>query len=243
MFNVQLPSNSLKFIGAMIPVALWDLFDGFDEDFVLANWPEASETEQPYSDQIADIGFEDRNYANNMGTVFYVMLSYFFKVGLLLILISIRWCCGARCQCCDEIIKKLKNAALFNDLIAITVETYVEIIFTGFLTVSQPKFEMWGDYMLFGFACFWLFAALVVLPGILIYIRRKKAVALESDIYQDRIGNLLRDIRLSHGRPFFFWMTRFVRIICFLSAAVFLNGIDGSCGLQLVALFLLTIFF
>ena len=119
----------------------------------------------------------------------------------------------------------------------------MEIIFVGFLTVSQPKFEVWGDYMLFGLACFWLFSAIVLLPGILIYIRRKKAVALESDAYQDRIGNLLGDIRLSRGRPFLYWMTRFVRIISFLSAAVFLNDSDDSCGLQLVALFLLTIFF
>ena len=36
IFNVQLTSSIIKFIGAMIPVALWDLLDGFDEDFVLA---------------------------------------------------------------------------------------------------------------------------------------------------------------------------------------------------------------
>ena len=163
------------------------MFDGFDEGFALSNWPNATETDQPLSDQAASIGFEDRNFANNMGSVFYVMLIYFLKVALLTIMVLFRWCCCNRCgersQTCDGIIRKIKNSVFFNELISITIETYVEIVLAGFLTVSQPEFMIWGDYLLFGLSCFWLLAALVITPGILFYIRKKRAAALETDAY------------------------------------------------------------
>lgn len=145
-----------------------------------------------------------------------------------------------RWGCSKLVMKQLESWVFFNEIIEITTQTLVLLLLAGYIAIEKPKFERWGDHFNYTFALFGLACSLVIIPGILFHLRKKRKGTLNTHYYTRSFGMLTVDLTIERGRYILHWIVRFMRVIGFLCVAVFAKN---QSGLQLVLLFFVTILF
>lgn len=190
MFQMNMPGNVIMLYENVLPIVCWDMLDHS------LNWETQPiipfgdlEEEAPFPGQLEELGYETSNFMMNTSTIAILMLIYTVKLliyGLLRLLVCCFPCCEG--EWLRWTINGMHSSLFFADLIVLTVESYMEFMIAGYLTLRQPHFEKLGDKLSYGYASLAVSLALLFLPIILAKIWKKKFQVLQSDRYQGVVG-------------------------------------------------------
>ena len=88
MLRIIIPSNVAAFIRILIPIAMFDVLEGFEDtvkglfesvDLIFRNEDIKVESRGMF-DQMRSLGYETSNSINNLGTLFFVIIFLFIRL-------------------------------------------------------------------------------------------------------------------------------------------------------------------
>jgi len=183
LISIVFAANISMMINYIMEIATFDLIDTDDVYEEVFNM---SIDEEPYTESFSDMGYETNNIILNMGTVFLVIFSNILAFAVILIFrIMQRCCCKARLK---KYADKLYNTLVWNGVIRLVLEGYLEFTVICFLSYLYVHTETAGDIfsiILSVFCTFMLVVCtfmLVVFPGIMIVmiIKNRKNMTEEA---------------------------------------------------------------
>jgi len=133
---------------------------------------------------------------------------------------------GEECERIKYCMDWLADGLFFNDLITITIETYIEFLLSAYFGIRFGPAELgyFGDYLslVLSYTCFAL--ALIFFPCLIGLVWNKRTQALQSRRYTDYIGVLYDGYKTKHRRVPIYLLNLTVRRINCVAAGLFMRN-------------------
>ena len=123
----------------------------------------------PLIDQMQDVGFENRNAMLGLATFTFLIIIYFIRVALSLILKILVIIFKGK-YFTKKIYKKVSSEIFFNTILQMSIEGLIEFIIFGYLNTITRQNTMNGEILGFVFGTFSLYMAGLILPLVLIFL-------------------------------------------------------------------------
>lgn len=120
------------------------------------------------------MGYETHNSILNLGSVFLIVLLYFILLFFMVILMVFNKKTGKGGKCLNYFKLKL----IFGFIISATLEPYLEFLISGYLNLMQPLDSENGEVFAVYTGFVIIFASMVILPIILIYVISRDPIEL-----------------------------------------------------------------
>jgi hypothetical protein len=149
-----------------------------------------------------DIGYDSLNLFMNLGTLAFLCCVYLGKVFVVIFILKpVSW----KFKAGKKVYKHYKRQVFFGDLFAIFVEGYMEFLISSALmvivtpkeSVDHTNFQIYTAY-----SC--LVLAIVIIPGLYIWIFTRKPRRIASKLFQRRWGMLIQNVNYQQKINLFF---------------------------------------
>jgi len=165
----------------------------------------------------------------NLGTLAFFVILYMLKLLMVAILKPLS-------MIFPNIFKKLylksKQQVFFGDAIFMLVQGYFEFIISSTLVVLAPTLSVDKTPLMLNTAYFFLFMAIIALPGLYIWMLTRSHEVIKSKRFQSRWGALLSGINLKYRHNFWNSVFFVIRRMMFVATAFFLRDL-GSIQIML----------
>jgi hypothetical protein len=145
MLQIIVPANVNRFYAALVPVIKFDILDSewTTELVFMFNKPKQRDFQTFTLDQMEDIGYDTHNSVLNLGSLWLFSLYYFLKVFIYLVYRLVKFLSKGRIQ--SNIIENMPNGLFFNEILALTIEGYMEWLISGYLNMDYFVYTYGGD--------------------------------------------------------------------------------------------------
>jgi hypothetical protein len=125
--------------------------------------------QNPLIDQMQDVGFENRNAMLGLATFTFLIIIYFIRVSLSLIMKILVIIFKGKFYT-KKIYKKVSSEIFFNTILQMSIEGLIEFIIFGYLNTITRQNTMNGEILGFIFGTFSMYMAGLILPSVLIFL-------------------------------------------------------------------------
>ncbi len=116
-----------------------------------------------------DVGFDNRNAMLGLSTFTFLIILYFIRVVLSLLMKILMTIFRGRFYT-KKIYKKVSSEIFFNTILAMSIEGLIEFIIFGYLNTVTREFTMNGEILGFTFGTFSMYMSGLILPFVLIVL-------------------------------------------------------------------------
>jgi len=124
---------------------------------ILAEIFEFSES-PPYKENFENGGYETSNFAENLQTMFLVMMAIVAWLMLIMLIYLIQ----RRITKLEQFYKNRKKGLFWNFLLRFTIETYLDISISVILNWTYMYWETWSDLLIFAIVLFFTVVAVII---------------------------------------------------------------------------------
>ena len=110
------------------------------------------------------------------------------------------------------------------EILALMIEAEFEMLIAGYLQMKDPLTTTWGELFSSFLAFFGLCAALVGLPGAIIYVLRQEVGVLSGVRFHQTWGKVYEGLRMESKWTLAYYLVYTLRRILFVFIAVFLQS-------------------
>jgi hypothetical protein len=144
-----------------------------------------------------DVGFNNRNAMLGLSTFTFLIILYFIRVVLSLLMKILMTIFRGRFYT-KKIYKKVSSEIFFNTILAMSIEGLVEFIIFGYLNTVTREFTMNGEILGFAFGTFSMYMSGIILPFVLIIlIVMKKKESFKRKKFIERWGALFELVKVN----------------------------------------------
>ena len=136
LLNIRIPASVMTLLKLYRPVVQFDAMSGLDGTKLslaeqnIWNEDDSSYSDQNFSDQMGDLGFEQLHSLLNLGGFSIFLYLYFLKLFICLVMyVTVIRPCGKCKQRVDGQLRK----ALFNEILVMTIETSLDMTIASYL--------------------------------------------------------------------------------------------------------------
>lgn len=222
MMSTIAPGNVMTMFAIMIPVVMFDITESMD---LWADVFPDSQAEMEYDDAVLDqmknIGYDSYNPILNLGTLFFLLLVYIARVIFHVLVAIPLWKLGILPS---KVYFKMKNQLFFGHFLIVFIEGYIEFLIAARLFYQAPPGSVDNTPLSNSVAYPVLFLAVILLPGLYIWILTKPKFELNRrKTFRRRWLTLYEDLKcqdklsLSYNLFFVFRRMVYVQIAFMLS--------------------------
>lgn len=231
MLGISFPQNVKLLYSILLPIASLDLVP--PEYSIELIFSLSTESDQPFSSALEDLGYETHLALLNLGTIFLYLVALLLAiagVGVLKILSPLL----PPNETVHRYSQKLKKGIFFNSFILLLIEGFLEIMISCYLNIYSPQTQTKSDVFSYLFSYLCLFITLVVLPVAFGWMLSQPEEVLDLDSAKQRYGAFYEGVRTESKLSLSYHLVQMVRRLLFV-LCVFQPLVEIPASLQLMA--------
>jgi hypothetical protein len=255
MLRIIIPSNVAAFFRIMIPIAMFDVLEGFEDTVkglfqsVNLNFRNSDMKVESRGmfDQMRSLGYETSNSINNLGTIFFVIIFLLIR----LYLYGLAYIVNMKTGKMETYLKWQKKTLFYSDFLLLMLECYMELLICGCLNlfdISAVETGLSGEISSFILGWLAIIFTLLIVPGFMIMILRKTSDEIKEKEFAAKHGMLWQGISTKSKPEMAYNLVFCLRRILFCAIAFSFEPEQPKVmpleytGIQIQCLFMLNIF-
>ena len=214
--QVVLPANFINYLSIIQKISSYDVLQFFNMYALpfLKNIQFDNTISNPLIDQMQNVGFDNRNAMLGLATFTFLIILYFARVVLSLIMKILMIIFKGKFFT-KKIYRIVSSEIFFNTILSMSIEGLVEFIIFGYLNTITREYTLNGEILGFLFAAFSLVMAGLILPSVLIFIIViKKQESYSRTKFKQRWGALFELVKVNQlGSKIYYLVYYFRRVI------------------------------
>ena len=227
IFNIRFPASIMTFYEILLPFVMFDILQSFEtSEKMFTNFfhPEDEKLDTiEIDDQIISLGYETHNPILNLGTVGLFLIFYVFQ--LILMALVVTPCKLGKVKLCKRFHKYLMRKLFFKEILMIFVQTSIEIMMSGFLSLQVPdlpKVNQDNNPTMHGIAFSFIIISVGVIPILFIWMLSRPTKYYFSKNFFYKFGILVNGINIRYkAKVAYFFLFQMRRILYIQSYFLF----------------------